>query len=206
MMSGKLSAELSALGYRHAWAHDFEFVALPGHKPKPICMVAKCLITGESIRLWGDELSTCPFQTDTQDLFVAFYASAESSCFDVLGWPPPSRLLDLFTEFRCLTNGAGATYGNGLIGAQLHFGLPAIAGEEKTAMRDLIMSAGPWSEHEIAQILAYCESDVDALATLLAAMLPHACLRSCIFIYSFIEPPNARILAAAPLLLLGSPF
>jgi DNA polymerase-1 len=172
MMSNNLPKVLSALGYRHAWAIDFEFMAPAGHKPEPVCMVSKCLITGQVIRLWGDELTNCPFQTDTQDLFIAFYASAESSCFDALDWPPPTRLLDLFTEFRCLTNGPGASYGNGLIGAQLYFGLPAIAGEEKDAMRDLIMRGGPWSEHEMDQIVAYCESDVDALAALLEAMLP----------------------------------
>jgi hypothetical protein len=105
-------------------------------------------------------------------LSLAFYASAESSCFDVLGWRQPRRMLDLFTEFRCLTNGAGASYGNGLIGALLHYGLPTIGGEEKDAMRALIMGGGPWSNVEAAQIVAYCESDVDALLRLLGAMLP----------------------------------
>jgi hypothetical protein len=171
-MSNFLSKTLGGLGYRHVWALDFEFVAHSGHKPIPVCMAAKCLITGQVIRLWGDEMSTCPFQMGTGDLFVAFYGSAESSCIDVLGWPPPRRLLDLFTEFRCLTNGAGASYGNSLIGALLYFGLPTIAGEEKTEMRDLVMRGGPWSDHETAQILAYCQSDVDALEALLGAMLP----------------------------------
>jgi hypothetical protein len=53
---------LSGLGFRRAWAIDFEFVAPPGQKPRPVCMVAKCVITGETKRLWGDELSTCPFE------------------------------------------------------------------------------------------------------------------------------------------------
>jgi DNA polymerase-1 len=171
-MSDFLSKTLSGLGYRRVWVLDFEFVVRPGHKPIPVCMVAKCLITGQVIRLWGDEMLTCPFQMGTEDLFVAFYASAESSCFDVLGWPPPRRLLDLFTEFRCLTNGVGSIYGNSLLGVLHYFGLPAIAGEEKTEMRDLVMRGGPWSEHEIAQILTYCESDVVALEALLGAILP----------------------------------
>ena len=39
-------------------------------------------------------------------------------------------------------------------------------------MRKLIMGGGPWSDEERANILAYCESDVDALLRLLEAMLP----------------------------------
>ena len=39
-------------------------------------------------------------------------------------------------------------------------------------MRDLILSAGPWSASQRQGILDYCESDVIALADLLTAMLP----------------------------------
>ena len=134
-------------------------------------MVAKCYITGAMVRLWGSELDRCPFTGDDDELFVAYYASAEASCFDVLGWPRPRRMLDLFTEFRRFTNGGGTTHGNGLIGALLHFGLATIGAEEKTAMRDLILGGGPWSLEEQRQILEYCESDVDALLRLLPVML-----------------------------------
>ena len=39
-------------------------------------------------------------------------------------------------------------------------------------MRALVMRGGPWSDDERAQILDYCESDVEALERLLPAMLP----------------------------------
>ncbi len=171
-MPSDTAAALASLGYRHAWCLDFEFVAEPGHKPKPICAVAKCAITGQEVRLWGEELSVCPFEVADDVLFIAYYATAECSCFDVLGWPQPRRLLDLFAEFRCLTNGVGCQHGNGLIGALLHFGLPTIGGEEKETMRKLIMAGGPWSADDKAKIIAYCESDVDALLRLLPVMLP----------------------------------
>ena len=32
---------------RHVWLIDFEFHQPPGHRPDPICMVAKCALTGE---------------------------------------------------------------------------------------------------------------------------------------------------------------
>jgi DNA polymerase I len=171
-MPGQLGRTLASLGFRHAWCIDFEFVAPPGHKPKPICLVAKCAITGQVVRLWRDELSSSPFDVADDVLFTAYYASAESSCFDVLGWSRPRRMLDLFAEFRCLTNGAGAPHGNGLIGALLHYSLPTIGGKEKDAMRKLILGGGPWSNAEAAQIVAYCKSDVDALLRLLETMLP----------------------------------
>ena len=105
-------------------------------------------------------------------LFVAYYASAELGCFRALGWPMPARVLDLFCEFRNLTNGEGTVAGNGLLGALAHFGLPAIDAAEKADMRDLAQRAGPHTEAERAALLAYCETDVVALAKLLPAMLP----------------------------------
>ncbi|MDI9848655.1 DNA polymerase [Rhodoblastus sp. 17X3] len=171
-MLGDLADIFTGLGYRRVWCVDFEFVAPSGHPPRPICMVAKCILTGETMRLWGDQLAHCPFDVADDVLFVAYYASAESSCFNVLGWPHPRRILDLFTEFRCLTNGVDTRHGNGLIGALLHYSLPTIGGEAKDDMRALIMGGGPWSDTEREQIIAYCESDVDALQRLLEAMSP----------------------------------
>jgi hypothetical protein len=171
-MSSDLANVAAGLGFRRIWCLDFEFVAPRGHKPSPICMVAKCALTDENIHLWGDQLSLCPFEIADDILFVAYYASAESSCFDVLGWPRPRRWLDLFPEFRCLTNGVGAPHGVGLIGALLHYRLPTIGSEEKEAMRNLITGGGPWSDAEVAAILDYCESDVDSLLKLLGALLP----------------------------------
>ena len=166
-----VGAGLAGFGFRHIWAIDFEFVARAGHRPTVVCLVAKCLLTETGIRLWGGELARCPFTCSDDELFVAYYASAEASCFDVLGWRRPRRMLDLFAEFRRLTNGGGNAHGNGLIGALLHFGLRTIGAEEKTAMRDLVMCGGPWTDIERRNILEYCESDIDALLRLLPALL-----------------------------------
>ena len=105
-------------------------------------------------------------------MFVAYFDSAEFGCFLALGWPFPERIVDLFCEFRAETNGTMPAHGNGLIGALLHYSLPAMGAEEKAAMRDLILRGGPWDAGERADILAYCEEDVLALARLLPAMLP----------------------------------
>ena len=89
-----------------------------------------------------------------------------------LGWPVPERVLDLFTEFRNHTNGVPTDSGAGLLGALAFHGLDGIGAVEKDEMRALVLRGGPWSDAERVAILDYCESDVEALARLLPAMLP----------------------------------
>lgn len=164
---------LEALPYREVWAVDFEFMAPAGERQIPVCLVARELRSGRTILPWQDRFGpTPPFPISADVLFVAFYASAELGCFRALGWPMPARILDLFTEFRDATNGLPTPAGAGLLGALTYFGLDAIGTTEKTEMRDLVLRGGPWSAEERRAILDYCESDVDALARLLPAMLP----------------------------------
>ena len=166
---------LARLPYREIWAVDFEFVAADGERPVPVCMVARELRSGRLLRLWRDELQALrrpPFDVGADTLFVAYYASAELGCFLALGWPMPARILDLFAEFRAATNGLPTPCGAGLLGALQWHGLEAMAADEKTAMRDLVLRGGPWSAAERLAILDYCQADVDALAALLPRMLP----------------------------------
>ena len=155
---------------------DFEFHPARGREgnpPVPVCMVMREWPSGRTSRYWQDDLksmATAPFPTGDKALFVAYYASAELDCFSVLGWTLPAHVLDLFAEFRCLTNGLRLAHGSGLLGALMHFGLPTIGGEQKDAMRDLVLTGGPWGPAEQLAILDYCESDVVALAELLSAM------------------------------------
>ena len=161
--------------YREIWAVDFEARAPDGERPEPVCMVARGLNTGRTIREWADRLASMsrpPFSIGDDSLFVAYYASAELGCFRALDWPMPARVLDLFCEFRNATNGVGTVAGNGLLGALAHFGLPAIDAGEKQDMRALAQRPGPHTEAERAALLAYCETDVVALAKLLPAILP----------------------------------
>ena len=169
--------------YREIWLADFEFLAGAGERPVPVCLCARELRSGREVRLWQDEFGQLPpYPTGTDSLFIAYYASAELGCHLALGWPMPERILDLFTEFRCGTNGLELPAGNGLIGALTAFGLDTIGVTEKEDMRTLVMRGGPWTDDERAAILDYCMSDVDALARLLPAMaqridLPRAPLR-----------------------------
>jgi DNA polymerase-1 len=164
---------LDVLPYREIVLVDFEFTALPGERPDPVCLVAKLLRAGRTIRLMRDQFGPAPpYPIDADTLFVAYYASAELGCHRALGWPMPARILDLFTEFRDRTNGLTTPLGASLLGALTYFGLDAMGAAEKEEMRALIMRGGPWSEEEWEKILNYCQEDVEALERLLRAMLP----------------------------------
>jgi DNA polymerase I len=161
--------------FREVWAADFEFRALPGERPWPVCMVAMELHTGREIRMWRDELLAlrqAPFNTGADAVFVAYFASAELGCFAELGWPMPSNICDLFVEHRCETNGVPAMFGNGLVGALASRGLAHIDASEKEAMRRLVMDNSEWTDDEQRAVLDYCASDVTALIALLPRMAP----------------------------------
>ena len=164
---------LDPLPFREVVLVDFEFTAPPGERPEPVCLVAKLLRAGRTVRLWRDQFGPLPpYPIDGDTLFVAYYASADLGCHRSLDWPMPTRVLDLFAEFRDRTNGRRTPAGVGLLGALVYFGLDALGATEKEEMRTLIMGGGPWSDDERGRILEYCESDVEPLALLLQAMLP----------------------------------
>src|SRR6266567_1982611 len=99
------------LPFRYLVAVDFEFefgghasfedASRCGERPRPVCMVAKDLRSGQTWRIWRDEFkSRPPFPTGQDALFIAYYASAELGCFRALKWPRPANVLDLCAEFR----------------------------------------------------------------------------------------------------------
>jgi len=97
-------------------------------------MVAKELHSGRLIRTWQDKLIRLrrpPYPIDDNSLVVAYYISAEVGCHLSLGWPTPTHLLDLFTEFKVLANGRNPPCGFGLLGALTCFGFSGIDAAEK---------------------------------------------------------------------------
>ena len=159
--------------FREIWLHDFEYVARPGEWPDVVCLVAKEMRSGRRIELWqGEFTSTPPYPvTDPNVVFVNFAATAECACHLALGWPLPVNVLDLSPAFRNFINGKRTPEGKGLIGALRYYGLSSIGSIQKDAMRDRILRGPPFTAEERKQILAYCRSDVDALARLLPKVL-----------------------------------
>lgn len=158
------------------WCVDFEFSAPSGERPRPICLVALEVREGRMLRVWEEDLRALrvpPFGIGPRSLVVAYYASAEMGCHLALGWAMPENVLDLFAEFRCMTNGTALPCGAGLLGALAYFGLDAIEAADKEAMRDLAIRGGPWTNEERRQLLDYCESDVRSLESLLRVCVQH---------------------------------
>jgi hypothetical protein len=164
--------------FRQIWCVDYEYFAGPGERPLPVCLVAREYRTGETIRLWQDELlgrKEPPYPVGKDILFVAYYASAEIGCHLALGWPVPVHILDLYTEFRNHFNGYTMPHGFGLLGLMYACGLDAISVIEKESMRELAGKGegrGPWRGDEREALLDYCQSDADALLKALPVMLP----------------------------------
>src|SRR6266536_35658 len=163
---------MDRLPFRELWAVDFEYRALPGERPAPVCMVAKELRSGRLLRLWRNELPVRPpFRVDRDSLFIAYAAQAELGCFLTLGWSMPARILDLYVEFCAATNGWKLPNGRTLLAALAYHGIPAITSAEKTAGRALAMQDA-WTDAERTALLDYCQPDVDPLGPLLQRMLP----------------------------------
>jgi DNA polymerase-1 len=163
---------LGRLPFGELWAIDFEYRAVPGDRPIPVCLVAKELRTGRLLRLWRDQLpDRPPFPVGPDTLVVSYAAAAELGCFLELGWPMPARILDLYAEFCAITNGRRPPGHASLLSALSYHGLPSITKEEKAAGRQLAMQT-TWAPAERAALLDYCQSDVDPLGPLLERMLP----------------------------------
>ena len=69
----------SELPFDEIWLHDFEFVPQPGERPDVVCLVAHELRSGQTLRLWRDELGEQPpYRTDSGVLFVSFVCTRPS--------------------------------------------------------------------------------------------------------------------------------
>jgi hypothetical protein len=172
--------------FREFVAADFEFeTAVPGQRPKPVSVVARELLSGRRFRIFVDDDGGFPAQppwaTGPDVLFVSYLASAELGCYWVLGWPMPENILDLYVEFRNLTNNLPTVAGRNLLGALAHFGLHGVGAAYKNEIRDALGN-GTWrGRYTREEILDYDETDVNALDRLLPKMWPHIDLPRALF-------------------------
>lgn len=162
------------------WAVDAEFTQPDGF-PLPTqvhCLVARELRSGQTFRLWEDELwrlSAPPFPHGSDALFVCHNAIAEISVFKTLGWTLPTNVYDTYAEFRLLTNRVKLE-GVPPISAKLsdavrYLGLHHLSGADKPELQQLAMRGAPFTDNEREALLVYCEHDVLALAAMLPALL-----------------------------------
>ena len=77
--------------FKTAWAVDTEYIPDVPYC-RPVCLVTQELRSGQTIRLWQDQLGDKPpYPVGPDSLFVAYNAQAELAFHLALGWPLPSR-------------------------------------------------------------------------------------------------------------------
>jgi hypothetical protein len=172
-------------------------------------MVATEYHTRRTMRLWFDDEAPPPgppFCLDGDALFIAFFASAEMTCFLALGWQLPAHVIDLYVEFKRHVCGRdGEPNKPSLVYALDWFGVDSFDVNEKDEMRRLALRGGPYSRDERNALVNYCEADVMALTRLLDVMTPHLDLRRAVLRGEFVKatahvehngiPVDARLLA-----------
>jgi hypothetical protein len=178
------------LPFREIWAVDTEYYPGPGLANggergdliTPLCLVAIELRSDRRIRLWQDELGPFPpYRLDAEVLFLSYMATAEFGFHRALGWGQPARAIDVYVEFRHLTNDArvkssGPTRREkgfySLIGALRYLGEEELDAAVKGDMRDRILNGPPFSLQEREDILRYAEGDVIGLGRVAKRLLP----------------------------------
>ena len=122
--------------FTNIWVVDFEFQALEGECPHPICCVARNIRTGALQRLWDEDLArpAPPYGLTDDDLVVAYFASAEMSCHLQLRWPLVDTLS--FARLAALLVGAALHYRFRAAMAQrfVRLALAALLARDLTAM------------------------------------------------------------------------
>jgi DNA polymerase I len=174
--------------FRHGTSIDNEFRADPGHLPYVHLLVARDLIAGKEIgRWWRRDLLKMrrpPFPTGKDALVVSYGVSAEMACFLQLGWKPPEYLLDLYAEFRWLTNGRKLEFAgkdmeklkkhkNSMLAAAFIVGVPLTMDlAHKETMRLMFMNKWEFTPEE--EILGgnYCADDTLITQQIYQAMEP----------------------------------
>jgi DNA polymerase family A len=154
---------------------DFEFAIKPGERPDVVCLAWHEWPSGQTYRLWRDQLGTSPpYRTDARVLHIHFVSNAELGCHLSLCWPLPVNVLDLNPAFRGITNGRTVPEGRGLHGALAYFHLPVpFDSKRKAELQKRIAKGWPFTVEEREEILRYCASDPEAMVALLPKMLPH---------------------------------
>lgn len=176
--------------FKRIFVIDFEFLAGPGKRQEPICLVSYEINSGKITKVWleGKDPLTLkpPYPMDETDLCIAYYSSAEWGCHLALDWPLPVNVIDLYPEFRVLTNGRPGI-SKGLLGACSLFGVNAISETEKEVARNRILQGPPYTDKEKEEILTYCASDVLETTDLFKKMLPYIDIPRALFRGRYME-------------------
>jgi hypothetical protein len=178
------------LPFDEIWAVDTEYypgVGLAhggrhGDLITPLSLAAIEMRTGRTIQLWQGEFGPFPpYRLDQNALFLCYMSTAEFGFHQALGWGQPARAIDIYVEFRHLTNDArvkssGSTRREkgfySLPGCLRYFGEDGLDVAHKQDMRERILRGPPFSNQEHQDIEQYGLDDTLALARAAKRVLP----------------------------------
>src|SRR5438552_17784180 len=91
--------------FPYVYVPDTEYVALPGEKQRPVCLVASGFNKGRRVELFFDQPHPCPFPDLTNTLFLGYNLPSEFKTMLALGWGLAEHGIDLYVEYLNLING-----------------------------------------------------------------------------------------------------
>jgi hypothetical protein len=181
-----MATRLPSDRFPYFYVPDTEFVASPGEKQRPVCLVAHGFNKARRVELFFDSRTESPFTDPENTLFLGYNLPAELKTMLALGWELPAHCIDLYVEFLNMINGEWRgkdclkDLGTGLVDAVRYFGGNPLDfwKSNKDAERNDVIENGtnppegvPLAEHK-SRILKYCEEDVNATVWLGRQMLP----------------------------------
>ena len=166
--------------FERVYVWDSEYQTVPGWHVRPVCMSATELHSGEKFSCRFDapgQHVENPLDFGPKALHISYSAPAELGFALAAGWGLPVNVLDLWVEYRVLTNGSVDFRGNkpetDLISACNAYGItdttPRVV---KDMNRDRIIQGHPFTDAEMRQIQTYCDDDVKMLRDFADRILP----------------------------------
>jgi hypothetical protein len=165
--------------FKEVWVWDSEYVVVPGWHVSPVCMAGIELHTGNTVsRVWheGESVSN-PMPFGPEAVHLVYSASADLGFALSAGWGLPVNVIDLWVEYRNLTNGLldnqGEKLETSLLEACHASGIWDTTPEaEKEASRERIIAGFPFSNEEMRHIVDYCGGDVRMTKDLALKLVP----------------------------------
>src|ERR1019366_981005 len=159
---------------------DTEYATVDGELFNGVCACFHEYRTGAVVTLAVEtegQRPPAPLSFGPDTLFICYSAGAELGFFNSMRWRLPYNVLDLWVEYRNLTNGKTDNQGNkietSLLAACYRYGvIDTTSVDEKERMRHRIMAGFPFTHEEMATIVEYCSADVRMLRDLAERMLP----------------------------------
>lgn len=159
---------------------DTEYATVDGELFNGVCACFHEYRTGAVVTLAVEtegQRPPAPLSFGPDTLFICYSATAELGFFNSMRWRLPYNVLDLWVEYRNLTNGKtdnqGCDLETGILTACHSYGvIDTTSVDEKERMRQRIMAGFPFTPEEMATIVEYCSADVRMLCDLAERLVP----------------------------------